>query len=78
MITNNSGVVMQVLGLDAVFECTAVSEPVHISRWLFGNVELTNSEKYFIQVWQLVDTKNIALLSWKSIYTLSWKSIINL
>lgn len=50
MITNNSGVVMQVLGLDAVFECTAVSEPVHISRWLFGNVELTNSEKYFIQV----------------------------
>lgn len=55
MITNNSGMISQVMGMDAVLECVAVSEPIHISRWLFEGVELTNDAKYLIQV-RLLDT----------------------
>ena len=45
--------VSQVLGRNALFECIAVSEPIHISRWLFGDTELSNSEKYLIQVQEI-------------------------
>ena len=50
VITNNSGVVDQVMGQDAIFQCTAVSEPVHITNWTFNGNPLSNSDKYLIQV----------------------------
>ena len=50
VITNNSGVVDQVMGQDAIFQCTAVSEPVHITNWTFNGTPLSTSDKYLIQV----------------------------
>ena len=50
VITNNSGVVDQVMGQEAIFQCTAVSEPVHITNWTFNGTPLSNSDKYLIQV----------------------------
>ena len=50
VITNISCVVDQVIGQDAIFQCIAVSEPVHITNWTFNGNPLSNSDKYLIQV----------------------------
>ena len=50
VITNNSGVVDQVMGQNAIFKCIAVSQLVHITYWTFNGNPLSNSDKYLIQV----------------------------
>ena len=48
VIISSSTIVDVELGKNANITCEAVSEPVHITNWSFGNVFLTNSSKYLI------------------------------
>ena len=39
----------QVVERNIVFHCSAISEPVHITDWMFNSLPLTNTSKYLIE-----------------------------
>lgn len=50
IITETSGEFVDVIeGQNAVFQCDAVSEPVHITNWTLNGILLTTSDQYLVE-----------------------------